>query len=238
MARKKKESSSGEGGWIVTYADLVTLLFAFFVLLYAFSSVNEETFRKIALSLSSALNGTGTNGVVENIDGASNSIIDFPIPSTAQKRENEKYKITQEFEAIKAEFGLDDEITITADGLNVRVDINSTTIFGGNSAVLKTEFKEVLVRISDVLVKIDRDVVIEGHTAKSYLVPEFPTYFHLSAARSLAVASFLMDSGFNEGLISISAIGANDPVAPNDIEENMKKNRRVSILIKYRVGGF
>ncbi len=239
MARKKKESSGSEGGgWMTTYADLVTLLFAFFVLLYAFSSVNEETFRKIALSLSSALNGTGTNGVVENVDGASNSIIEFPMPSITEKRDKEKYKITQEFEAIKEEFGLDDEITITTDGLNVRVDINSTTIFGGNSAILRESFKEVLVRIGEVLKTIDRDVVIEGHTAKSYLIPEYPTYFHLASARSLSVATFLMDNGVKEEMISIKALGANEPLAPNDTEENMSKNRRVSVLIKYRIGGF
>jgi chemotaxis protein MotB len=239
MARKKKEKSGGEGGgWIVTYADLVTLLFAFFVLLYAFSSVNEETFRKIALSLSSALNGSGTNGVVENVDGAANSIVEFPMTSIAEKRDREKYKITQEFEAIKEEFGLDDEITITTDGLNVRVDINSTTIFPGNSAVIRPEFEEVLVRISEVLIRLDREVEIEGHTARSFLIDEYPTYFHLASARGLSVALFMMDNGVEEELLTIKAFGANEPVAPNDTEENLSKNRRVSVLIKYRIGGF
>lgn len=239
MARDKKESSGGEGGgWIVTYADLVTLLFAFFVLLYAFSSVNEETFRKIALSLSSALNGTGTNGVVENVDGASNSVVEFPFPSMTQKRDEEKYKITQEFEAIKEEFGLDEEITITTDGISVRVDINSTTSFLPNSDIIREEFKVVLDRISEVLIKLDRDIIIEGHAAEGILSSQFDNYFELASARSLSVLAYLMDYGVDEKMITSTSVGANDPVAPNDTEENRKKNRRVSILIKYRVGGF
>jgi len=238
MAKKKKESSGEGGGWITTYADLVTLLFAFFVLLYAFSSVNEETFRKIALSLSSALNGSGTNGVVENVDGAANSVVEFPLTTVIEKRDKEKYKITEEFEKIKEEFGLDDEVTITTDGLSVRVDINTTTLFAGNSDVLKDDFKGVLERIAEVLVTLDRDVVIEGHTARSFLIDEYPTYFHLASARSLSVALFMMDNGVEEGLISIKALGANEPIAPNDTEENMRLNRRVSVLIKYRIGGF
>ena len=256
MSRRRRQTGSEEssGNWLTTYADLITLLFTFFVLLYTFSSIDAERFKEIAISLQMALTGqSGPTMFDEYPDGPIGPIIpsqDLP----PEDQDNARFKETQDGiailnEEIKRVYGivqsfveeedLEAEVRLRMDRRGVIIDINESILFDPGMADLKDESKLLLDKLTKLISAFDNNIIIEGHTDT---VPisrsKYPTNWELSAARATTVLRyFAEEKNVAPERLSAAGYGEYRPVVPNDTAENKAQNRRVNILIEVSLEG-
>lgn len=239
MARRKrkkaKEESSGPG-WIVTFSDLMTLLLAFFVLLYSFSTMDAIKFKQVASSLQSVLLGEGKVTIFEDTPPGDKPL-EKPEPDPNEDIDKD---INDEFENmlilvqehIKNE-GLDAEVTVSSEERGILLDIKDSIMFQSGKAYLKSESLVVLDKLSRLLNKIPNEIIIEGHTDN---VPmrsaNFPSNWELSVVRSTTVVRYFIEKkGLKPERFTAAGYGKYRPIVPNDSPENKRLNRRVEFII-------
>jgi|LGVF01.1.fsa_nt_gb chemotaxis protein MotB len=237
MAREKKcgECKAGAPDWMVTYGDLVTLLMCFFVLLFAFSSIDAQKFEAVMQSFQ------GSAGVLSGGTTLSESAMVFngmPENDVSEDTVDEQVLVKLKEEIDKELEDAEIEIKITSQiiesGLLIRFPDNA--LFDSGEASLKEDAKKALTIIGDLLLDekfVSRVMRIEGHTDN---VPmhsiEFPSNWELSTSRATNVIRyFLQEVGIKPDRLSASGYGEYYPIASNEIEEGRKKNRRVDIVV-------
>lgn len=231
MGRKKKhEEHENHERWLVSYADFITLLFAFFTSMYAISSVNEGKFRVLSDSLAVAFNpsiftsGKGRDGASLVKEGRTYSSAEFRAvnPGSYQKL----------LSALK-DIEKDSKLSVLYDGVNVTIRVSEGMLFAAGEDELSEAAYPVLDEISAVLRDMPNNVRVEGHTDNIPVNTErFPSNWDLSSARALRILKYFA----GEGGISprrLSAIGYGEwrPAASNDTPDGREKNRRVDILV-------
>lgn len=229
--RKKKEGLSGDE-WMATYADTVTLLMTFFVLLFALSSQSTESASKTAIAAGITSGGTSIlefdlyDGEVPLIGGESDIVGEGVLTKKEQT-----FKEAKDFLDNNEE--LKDVISIEDNERGVIVELKDNILFESASSQLKPDSKAILNKVSDLLQTMDNDILVEGHTDNIPInTYEFPSNWELSADRAVNVVRYFVEvRGLDPTRFSASGHGEYHPVAPNDTYENMAKNRRVNILI-------
>jgi chemotaxis protein MotB len=233
--------SGGEGAgmmrWLLTYADMITLLMAFFIMMYSMSAINLDKFKRAASSLRSEFgpttpskgSGSGGSGILPHGSPTAGSFV--PILEEDVKLVEDKLhdyikqNRLQDLVYTKHEFrGL--VISLVSDNL----------LFPVGEADLRPPALAILDRISELLRDIPNTIMIEGHTCSLPIhTPRYPSNWELSAARACAVVRYLIDR-WNIDPVRLAATGCADsrPVAPNDTEEQRVFNRRVQIIILAR----
>lgn len=237
MARERKSSKPVEGGnWLDTYADMVTLLLTFFVMLYSSSKIEEDKWQLLLQAFESF--GTHVNEVVADPsasagdDPAVPTAPDPPPDGTPQTID----QLYQYLSAYIAENNLSDSVELERGAANVYLRFRDNVFFDGDSDVLLDEGKTILSGLGTGLRDVD-DLIqlirINGHTADAPMSSVNDRM--LSAGRANAVLLYLEQQNVvkPEKLIA-SAYGKWRPVAPNDTEEDMRLNRRVEIVIMRR----
>lgn len=209
--------------WLLTYADLITLLLGLFVILYAMSKIDAGKYTEVV----SALNGVF--GAPTGILTGSPSLLENP--STALL--SEKQKIAQE---IRSVLRLDERampITITENERGVTVHIMEELLFASGNADLKQTSLIAMDTIASVLRTLPNDLRVEGHTDNVPInTAQFPSNWHLSVARALTVAYYLIQRhGLTQERVSVVGYSEFKPLVPNDNAENRSRNRRVDIVI-------
>lgn len=233
MSRRKRveEDSGGGEAWLATYADLVTLLMCFFVLLFAFSNIDAQKFQAFITSFQG---GTGVMPAESTLGG----------PSTIEPADLEQTDI-ESLETIKGlidEYsegaGIDTEIETRIEERGLVIRSLDNIFFDSGATEVKDEAKRMLSFISEVLVKEefkDRQVKIEGHTDADPITNpnnKYPTNWELSAIRATNVLRYLVEfHGIDGSRISTSGYADTRPIVANDTVENKAKNRRVDIII-------
>lgn len=243
MARKGKKHEEHENHerWLITYADLITLLLGLFAVLYASSQVDMNKYRQIVAAFNQLFGGGGVlfggKGVLtvpapQRGGGESKeSEFGFSVPKTQEKIQATLSSILKS--NIKS-----NKILITSGAEGITVHLLERLLFESGSADLKPEAKAVLDTIAEILRLLPNDIRIEGHTDDRPIhTPKFPSNWHLSIARALNTAYYLMERGVKPEKISIAGYAEFRPIAPNDTEENRAKNRRVDIVIITRKKG-
>ncbi|MBS7337605.1 MAG: OmpA family protein [Thermoguttaceae bacterium] len=248
MSRRKKtkgNSGSGGGSWMTTFSDLMSLLLTFFILLFSMSNVSNEKFTQAAQSLSSSLIGGG-EGIMDGV------IVPFEDDNTGT---NETVVPAEELEApgldpalieiynrvinFVEKNDLEDKVIITADPKGVYVNVSNAILFGKESASISREGRSVLKSVGKLLNQLDNRVVIEGHTDD---IPnaygQYPTNWELSVGRAVSVLRYLNENEHvDTRRLSAVGYGENQPLAPNNSEENRARNRRVNIVVVYEPEG-
>lgn len=230
MARekKKKNKSAGAPLWMTTYSDMVTLLLAFFVLLFSFSEIDAEKFRSI---MNSFQGGTGVLQGGKNLDFEPNPIdkeLEVDIELAGLQEDLEDYVDT---------LGLDESIEIVPEERGIVIRFMDKVFFDSGSAVLKEQSFEILDSVSEILNRDEfaqRKIKVEGHTDSDPILrsPEFPTNWELSSARATNVLRYLVEKSTISGeRISSSGYSYYRNIAPNDDPDNKAKNRRVDLVI-------
>ncbi|MBE4909541.1 flagellar motor protein MotB [Bacillus luteolus] len=254
MSRKKKHKHHEEHideSWLIPYADLLTLLLALFIVLFAASSVDVVKFKQIAYSLNSAFNG-GT-GVMKYPSVVQQSPEDIPSDEENEgnqgEEENQEEIDEEAYEELEQKelkelqekingYILDNKLNehletkLTDEGL--LVTILNDTFFNSGSAAVRPADQQLAKEISELLVmNPPRNIIVSGHTDN---VPisnsQFDNNWHLSVMRAINFMKILLE---NEQLdhksFSAKGFGEYSPVAPNNTAEGRMKNRRVEILI-------
>ncbi len=224
MRRTRRQQHHGnEDRWLLTYADLITLLLGLFVILYAISKVDAGKYAEIA----SALNGVF--GSPRGILVGNASMIEQP--GSALK--SERQQIVQD---VRNALQLDSQnlpITVTENERGVTIHILEELLFASGSAEIKQTSLTALDTLAGVLRTLPNDLRVEGHTDNVPISTiQFPSNWHLSVARALNVAYYLIQ---RHGLIQerVSVVGYSEffPIASNETPGDRSKNRRVDIVI-------
>lgn len=241
MSRRSKGGHEAENEaderWVISYADLVTLLFGFFLLLYATADQNITKFESLARGLSDAFNvpvneglRDGTpffeegSGIVPGASDVTNAVI-----------ENDLLFVRDLVQRESAELGLVGRILVSEeeDGISIRLADN--LVFPAASAELREEALPLLEIVAAVLNELDREVRVEGHTDNIPLVThDYASNWELSSARATAVLRYLVDEGEADPTrIFAAGYGEFRPVADNLTPEGRAVNRRADIVILY-----
>lgn len=236
MARKKyDEDSDNHDRWMVSYADFITLLFAFFVVMYALSSINEGKYRVLSNSLVNAFGRIPTTQVQGEAAPAG-----LPLALPPRQRNNEALRREKEqltgmartLQDVMAPLVQQGKVRVTQSARGVNVEINASVLFAPGDAKLSGESIEALRAVAEVLRNDDHAIQVEGHTDS---VPirnaQFPSNWELSAVRASSVVRLFVDSGIADTRLTAVGHGSTQPVGSNENAEGRLRNRRVSVMI-------
>ncbi len=247
VKQKAEEPKKGAPEYMSTYGDFVTLLLCFFVLLFAMSTVDAKKFEAIASSLAGnpvSINTAGGKDTVKDLLGS--GLMQMPsIVVNKKATSNEIARQQQAMEELKsmssdlktyfAENNVAEQIQVEIRDNQLVLTFEEGVLFDSGRANLKQASISILDIVATELLKFPNCMLnIEGHTDN---VPintiQFPSNWHLSAARAVAVGSYFMDDkGFPRNSVAAIARGEYVPVASNDTPEGRAKNRRVEIYVK------
>ena len=250
MARKKKEENIDANGWMNTYADMVTLLLCFFVMLLATSSQDEEKWAQLVKAFNKYADDPQQIVINPKEEG------DELAASEGEKEEdgnvgNDKLgdELPQTFDDLYSylkkyvdDNGLDDSVSLSKNDNHVFIRFKDNIFFNPNSAVLKNSASEILKYIGGGLKNLEEKIMVikvNGHTASVKDGSVRISDRTLSSDRANAVLNFF------EGPMQIApekliatGFGKNFPIATNDTEEGRRQNRRVElVIISNQVGG-
>jgi len=225
MSKRRRKQKKGEEGaplWMVTYSDMVTLLLAFFVLLFSFSSIEKAKFTQAMASIRAAMGLMNRTTVM--VPPIQRRIL--PIQRKFEKSMEEVIREVQNIPDIQ------DNISYEKTDEGVRIRISNPVLFDIGKAGLKPDIYPILDKIATVLKSNAFDVVVEGHTDN---IPidndEYHSNWELSAARAVSVVEYFIKQGVNPRRFQAVGYGEYQPLADNSTEEGQQKNRRVEIFI-------
>lgn len=239
--RKRHEEHESHERWLVSYADFITLLFAFFTVLYATSQADlkkQEEFQESIKQQFSGLIGIGAGSQMDEMqDNRKKNLIKLPIdtfpPAGSGPQEVQdvvERRLEQDLPAgEKAE-------TVTGvhhDAVGVKIQLAASKLFGSGSAELRPESALALDRIGKLLKDSNRRIIVEGHTDDLPIHSDkFPSNWELSAARATKIVRYLSARHkiASSNLVPV-AYADQKPVVPNTSDENRARNRRIEIKI-------
>jgi chemotaxis protein MotB len=239
MGRKKyEEEEDSADRWLVSYADFITLLFAFFVVMYALSSVNESKYRVLSESLLSAFGKPPVAAVAGGEHVLTPPVLAQPMPQSrrineALRREKEQLtRIARDILEVLAPLVDQGKVRVTQTERGVRVEINASVLFAPGDARLSGNTSQVLREVAAVLRQDHRAIQVEGHTDSVPIrTVLFPSNWELSAVRASSVVRLFIEQGVAEGRLTAVGRGATQPVGTNDTVEGRLRNRRVTLII-------
>ncbi|MGM0501126.1 MAG: flagellar motor protein MotB [Bacillota bacterium] len=224
---RDKNDDDGGADWMTTYGDMMTLLLAFFVLLYSFSSLDANKFQMMIEGLQGklgVLDGGKTISSEEMIDAGLNQQ-----RSGTQQLSNLNTKIE---EYVKEE-GLENDVEtkITDKGLTVR--FTGKVLFDLGEAEIKDASKSILDKMAGFIKTVPNNVMVEGHTDDLPISNEkFPSNWELSTTRATNVIRYFIEGNdINPSRLSASGYSKHKPIVPNENWDNRMRNRRVDIVI-------
>jgi chemotaxis protein MotB len=224
--RRQEDESQHTDRWLVSYADFITLLFAFFVVMYAISQVNEGKYRLLSDSLVQAFKPDSASPEHSPDQRASAGHSDA-VQATARMKE-----IAHELVSALGDLVNTGQVRITESGLGIAVEINASVLFDSARAELTPQAFPVLQQLARVLAPLPNDLQVEGHTDNAPIsTPQFPSNWELSAARASSVVRLFIDEGIAP--VRLVAVGYADTrnVVPNSTAEERVRNRRVTVMI-------
>ncbi|QAU34334.1 flagellar motor protein MotD [Janthinobacterium sp. 17J80-10] len=240
MARKKQEEEhENHERWLVSYADFITLLFAFFVVMYAISSVNEGKYRVLSNSLGSAF---GTGAAVSVTQVAPERQQAFPLARQARPDRQQIEALRQKRTAMtdmarKIQVSLAPLVQrgivrVTQTSRGVKVEINASILFAPGDARLSTTSGEALTVIAEIVKDDSHALQVEGHTDNVPISNAlFASNWELSSARASSVVRLFADNGVGQHRLTAVGHADNVPVGTNATPEGRLRNRRVEVLI-------
>lgn len=247
MSRRKKkpEEHVNLERWLVSYADFITLLFAFFVVMYAISSVNEGKYRVLSDTLNEVFQSRPTSPTPIQFDNAlqnqpslseSPDFIDIPIP---EHDENLTPPENPELETLSENITQAVQPLINEDLINIKktdhwleIDIKSSILFSSGGATLSEDAEDVLSTIASLLKDYPNDVQVEGFTDNVPINTKFfPSNWELSSSRAASVVHLFEDEGIAPTRMLAIGYGQHRPTADNATENGRNANRRVNLVI-------
>jgi chemotaxis protein MotB len=235
--KKRAEEHENHERWLVSYADFITLLFAFFVVLYATSTQNQEKKKEFQSSLRTELRLMGAGGAGDQEGGGLMGEIIEPI-DLFQKRNIGNVELQDYVEKLLQKNLTEEERKLAIGGLRhdtmgVRISLAASTFFPSGQAKLRRPALSAMDKIAKFLKAAPNKIVIEGHTDDLPLVGgDFESNWELGAVRATSVVRYLTKvHGFDPSRLSAISYADTKPLVPNNSDQNRAQNRRIEILI-------
>jgi len=246
--RHKEEEHENHERWLVSYADFITLLFAFFVVMYALSSINEGKYRVMSDSISSAFRNVpilSTAGQV-GINPGTGQPMAVAIPTkrlppnvrtdSTQVVKRERLKnMAKDLNKALAPLVDEGKVKVTEGALGITVDINASVLFAPGDARLDIGAVRALAAVAQILAPTDFPIIVEGHTDNTPInTVQFPSNWELSGMRASSVVRLFIETGVDGRRLTATGYADQRPLADNATAEGRQRNRRVAITIESR----
>jgi chemotaxis protein MotB len=250
--RARTEEHENHERWLVSYADFITLLFAFFVVMYSLSSVNEGKYRVLSDSLVAAFRNVNINTQGQRIAAGATTPAAAEVPllpqirprpaasPSAARQEERRREVRQKMremagaiERVLAPLVKEGKVSVSEGLKGITVEINASVLFPLGEARLQPAAEKALRAVAEVLATTDFPIIVEGHTDPTPIATaQFPSNWELSGARASSVVRLFIDAGVAPQRLTAIGYGEQRPLASNDTPEGRARNRRVSILIE------
>ena len=217
-------------GWVTTFADLMSLLMCFFVMLVSMSTIELTTYKKMVQSVynelgAGSLRATPTEQI--STDG-----------STTQQEATQENPWSELRDQLKDEISAG-KIEIEEDGDQVKIQLLQAITFGPGSSTLKRSFKSIAKRMRNVLSRTTGRITVVGHTDDRPIKSRrFRSNWELASARAVSVvAEMTKGTGLDANRFLVRSYGSTKPRVPNDTAENRAKNRRIALIVNRKEEG-
>ncbi|TAN46397.1 MAG: flagellar motor protein MotD [Methylococcaceae bacterium] len=256
--RHRPEEHENHERWLVSYADFITLLFAFFVVMYAISSVNEGKYRVLSDALNSAFADSKSRRIVDpiqigeikrggsviemlkeqsNSDGslaadAASAVASAQTAAEIAYQQSQLDQLFRELQEELAPFIADQMVSVVRESEWIEVDMKSSLLFASGSAELGQSALPVLHPITELLRTSPNEIHVEGHTDDVPInTVQFPSNWELSAARAASVVHEFMRGGVEPSRMAAIGYSQYQPVGDNHTDDGRNRNRRVVLML-------
>ncbi len=253
MRRKKHEEHENHERWLVSYADFITLLFAFFVVMFATSQTDKAKAQAVSDSVKEALEGKSMSAIVKVIlggvvdkKGQGNKQKNGPggdkriAKTTDQKSQPPAVELMPSLDVLTKQLAEEikaGKLQISMVPRGLVISFTQAALFPSGEDVVAKDTYPSIQKIAAAMLKIPNPARMEGHTdAVPIHNSRFRSNWELSAARSIALLELLNSFGVPRERTSIAGYADTDPVEDNDTAEGRAKNRRVDIIILNETG--
>lgn len=236
MARRRREEEPiNHDRWLVSYADFITLLFAFFVVMYSISSINEGKYKVLSDSMEGIFSQPERaikpipvgderfKGQSDSDDGesGSGSVAQDPLASIAEQ-------IRDQFDGLLG----DGKLHVRANEMWLELELSSSLLFPSGDAIPHQDAFDIIEKISSILAPFDNPIQVEGFTDNLPIsTAQYPTNWELSAARAASIVRMLVMDGVQPERLAAVGYGEFQPIADNDDAAGRARNRRVVLVI-------
>lgn len=253
MARHRKAKKQDEERWMVSYADLLTLLLAFFIVLYSQSMTDVSRLKEIEAGMITAFHGNpnvikqknpGSKGILKHHRSPTPSPIPVPDPSPPQQLYMEQHvririekldRAEQALRTVLAPMIANHQVNLSRQPLSLRIRLNAKILYPSGQAQLTPQAQKLLTTISGVLNKLPTDfpIVVQGYTNKKPIhTTQFPSNWELSVMRAVSVVHLFQKDGITGQQLSAQGFSKFHPVDKSNTAKALRVNRRVAILIQ------
>lgn len=237
MARRRhQEEHENHERWLVSYADFITLLFAFFVVMYSISSINEGKYKILSDSLT---------GVFNEPDRA---IKPIPVGDERPRTTEPDQSLVDEERELSAADSLEsiansvreafgeliqsEQLRVSGNELWIEIELSSSLLFTSGDAVPNNAAFDIIEKVAKILAPFENPIHVEGFTDNQPIqTAQFPTNWELSTARAASIVRMLAMDGVNPSRMAAVGYGEFQPVADNATAEGRGRNRRVVLVI-------
>ena len=247
MAKKQHhEEHENHERWLVSYADFITLLFAFFVVLYATSRVDNKKMVQVVNSIKFAMHFKGSGGIeFRNLfegppteggrcKSTPKGVEQRPHTKKEEKADQLRKRIERRLRRY-LQIRPEQRVQIELEHDRITVRLSASHFFDKNQAAIRPEMIPVLDVISSELTALGMPIRVEGHTDESRLTEaKYRDSWDLSASRAAAVASYMQNAHHLDGkLLSAAGFGGTRPIADNKTVAGREANRRVELVVEF-----
>jgi chemotaxis protein MotB len=257
VRRRRQEVHVNQERWLISYADFITLLFAFFVVMYSISQVNDSKYRVLSDTFIEAFNQPAntqknsepqenispSTAIITPIDMGKTTVTETTPPDVAEPvTPDEPIKTSDELAQISdlvtekfTQLINDQMIQVSSNELWLQIELKDSILFSSGSADTSEQAQKIFDEIAGILKSYSNPVQVEGFTDNIPIKSvKYPTNWELSTARASAIVKYLASKGVAPERLSAVGYGEYQPVAANDTEQGRAQNRRVTIMVAKR----
>ena len=243
MSRRRREPEEhvNHERWLVSYADFITLLFAFFVVMYSISSINEGKYKVISQALIGVFNDADRalkpipigEERPKTVTPAKPLVNDSDETAAGVGGTNDPLKsIADDISAAFGDLISSNQMTVRGNELWVEIELNSSLLFASADALPSDQAFTIIDKVAAILKPFENPIHVEGFTDNFPIsTAQYPTNWELSSARASSIVRMLAMQGVNPGRLASVGYGEFQPVANNATVEGRAKNRRVVLVV-------
>lgn len=233
--RKDKPQEKGSPAWMTTFADMVTLILVFFIMLFSMSVIDAQKFQEVIESFQNRHVFEYFTSVIEfeHPDTGDSNDLELEGSGESDADDGELDELLREAEQFLYDNELSEYISATRDDRGVVLVLQEQLLFDTGEAYILDEARPFLNKVGELLHNIPNMVKVEGHTDNRPISTfRYPSNWELSGARAGSVIRYLVENHhLDPDRFIATGYGETRPIAPNDTPENLRKNRRVVIVI-------
>lgn len=231
--------------WVTSFADLMSLLCVFFILMFAMANTDLRNFAQVAEALRLAFNGVGSSPspvtIASESQGAGQSSNTSSAPVFFDRlpdRQKDFIRASTELTVFAEQLGVGGQISVNTSYEGVIISLSDELVFEPGSADLRSEAEAVLDKVVEILLTNNNNIRVEGHTDDiPSNNPRFDSNWELSVARAVSIVRYLSETGgVPAERLTAAGKGEFAPLVPNTSRANRARNRRADIVMVYENG--